>query len=56
MKFLHGQSDAPRLAAWLQAPAAEAYGIRWRDWRVLRWGCRTDGRGAPSHNGCDAPA
>jgi len=30
LQFLHGQSEAPRLAAWLQAPTAAAHGIRWR--------------------------
>ena len=43
-KFSHSQSDAPKIAARLQAPAAAVHGIRWRGWRVSSWGCRTDWR------------
>ena len=53
--FLHGQSEASRLTARLQAPAAAAHRIRWHGRRVPRRGCRTDGRGALSRNGSDAP-
>ena len=56
LKFLHRQSEAPRLAAPLQVHAAALHGIRLRGWQVSRWGCRTDGRGAPSCNGSNASA
>src|SRR6185312_3522371 len=39
IKFLHDQSETPRLAARLQAPAPAAHGICCRHRRAPRWGC-----------------
>ena len=39
IKFLHDQSETPRLAARLQAPALAAHGICCRHRQAPRWGC-----------------